>query len=49
MDTPVYYEICWKQWKEIEVVDSTNNMEDAEYLAKEYRMAFGNQGSIFIR
>ena len=54
MDTPMVYEICRRYQfglnTELEVIDSTDNMQDAEYLCKEYNLAFGtDNGYCFIR
>jgi hypothetical protein len=47
MDTPYVYEIVWKSRYGTEVVDSTDTMQDAEYLCREYNIAYG--GGCFIR
>ena len=54
MDTPMVYEICRRYQfglnTELEVIDSTDNMQDAEYLCKKYNLAFGaGNGYCFIR
>jgi len=45
------YEIVakWQGDPELEVVDEADDLEEAEYLAREYRMAYGNSASIRIR
>lgn len=48
MDTPMVYEIVWSSRYWTEVVDSFDNMQEAEKMCREYNLAFG-EGHCFIR
>ncbi len=42
------YKIIAKSKYGTEEIDSTNNRKDAEYLVREYRMAYGSEFQIYI-
>ena len=42
------FEVVWKSRYGVEVVDEAETRKDAEYLKREYQMAF-REGRVFVR